>query len=210
MTAATRRSVMTLFSDPLCPDSHRIRFMLAEKGITPEIEDVVPGKEPEDLLSLNPYGSLPTLVDRDVALYSPGVIIEYLDERFPHPPLMPVDPVSRAKARLVLYRIEQDWYRPLREIEAGGAAAEKARKKLAESLLSAVDLFAEEEYFLSADMTVMDCAVAPLLWRLPHYKINLPPEAEAVHAYCERIFNRESFQRSLSQAERAMRPSRQS
>ena len=161
MTAATRRSVMTLFSDPLCPDSHRIRFMLAEKGITPEIEDVVPGKEPEDLLSLNPYGSLPTLVDRDVALYSPGVIIEYLDERFPHPPLMPVDPVSRAKARLVLYRIEQDWYRPLREIEAGGAAAEKARKKLAESLLSAVDLFAEEEYFLSADMTVMDCAVAP-------------------------------------------------
>lgn len=205
MTAANRRSVMTLFSGPQCPDSHRIRFMLAEKGITPEIAEVTPGKEPEDLVDLNPYGTLPTLVDRDVALYSASVITEYLDERFPHPPLMPVDPVSRAKARLVLYRIEQDWYRPLRDLEAGGATATAARKKLTESLTAAADLFAEEEFFLSSDMTVMDCAVAPLLWRLPFYKVRLPEQAEAVFAYGERIFNRESFQRSLSEAEQAMR-----
>jgi RNA polymerase-associated protein len=196
---------MTLFSGPQCPDSHRIRFMLAEKGITPEIVEVMADKQPEDLLDLNPYGTLPTLVDRDVALYSATVITEYLDERFPHPPLMPVDPVSRAKARLVLYRIEQDWYRPMRELEEGGAAANAARKKLTDSLTAAADLFAEDTFFLSPDMTVMDCAVAPLLWRLPYYKVNLPAQAEAVFAYSERVFARDSFQRGLSEAERAMR-----
>lgn len=179
--------------------------MLAEKGITPEIVDVTAGEEPEDLVDLNPYSTLPTLVDRDVALYSTSVITEYLDERFPHPPLMPVDPVSRAKARLVLYRIEQDWYGPLRDLEVGGAGVTAVRRKLSESLTAAADLFAEEEFFLSADMTVMDCAVAPLLWRLPFYRVRLPDEAEAVFAYCERIFNRESFQSSLSEAEQAMR-----
>ncbi|HEX5514962.1 MAG TPA: glutathione S-transferase N-terminal domain-containing protein [Gammaproteobacteria bacterium] len=206
MTAASRRSVMTLFSGPTCADSHRIRFMLAEKGITPEIVEVTAAKQSEDLHDLNPYGTLPTLVDRDVALYSASVITEYLDERFPHPPLMPVDPVSRAKARLVLYRIEQDWYRPMRELESSGAGAAAARKLLADSLTSAADLFAEDAFFLGGDMTVMDCAVAPLLWRLLHYKIRLPEQASAVFAYSERIFGRESFQRSLSDAERAMRP----
>lgn len=197
---------MTLFSGQICPDSHRIRFMLAEKGITPEIVAVDAADRPEDLLDLNPYGTVPTLVDRDVALYSPSVITEYLDERFPHPPLMPVDPVSRAKARLVLYRVEQDWYRPMRELEAGGPEAEQARKQLADSLTAAADLFAEETFFLGAEMTVMDCAVAPLIWRLPHYGVSLPAQAAAIAAYGERIFSRESFQRSLTEAERAMRP----
>lgn len=197
---------MTLFSGQICPDSHRIRFMLAEKGITPEIVVVDAADRPEDLLDLNPYGTVPTLVDRDVALYSPSVITEYLDERFPHPPLMPVDPVSRAKARLVLYRVEQDWYRPMRELEAGGPEAEQARKQLADSLTAAADLFAEETFFLGAEMTVMDCAVAPLIWRLPHYGVSLPAQAAAIAAYGERIFSRESFQRSLTEAERAMRP----
>lgn len=197
---------MTLFSGQICPDSHRIRFMLAEKGITPEIVAVDAADRPEDLLDLNPYGTVPTLVDRDVALYSPSVITEYLDERFPHPPLMPVDPVSRAKARLVLYRVEQDWYQPMRELEAGGPAAEQARKQLADSLTAAADLFAEETFFLGAEMTVMDCAVAPLIWRLPHYGVSLPAQAAAIAAYGERIFSRESFQRSLTEAERAMRP----
>jgi RNA polymerase-associated protein len=196
---------MTLFSGPTCPDSHRIRFMLAEKGITPELVEVTAGDPPEDLLDLNPYGTVPTLVDRDVALYSAGVIAEYIDERFPHPPLMPVDPVSRAKSRLVLYRIEQDWYLPMRELDAGGAHVAAARKQLADSLTAAGDLFAEEAFFLSEGMTVMDCAVAPLLWRLPYYGVNLPRQAAAVLAYAERIFGRESFQRSLSGAEQAMR-----
>ncbi len=197
---------MTLFSGQICPDSHRIRFMLAEKGITPEIVAVDASDLPEDLLDLNPYGTVPTLVDRDVALYSPGIITEYLDERFPHPPLMPVDPVSRAKARLVLYRVEQDWYRPMRELEQGGSAAEQARQRLTDSLTAAADLFAEEAFFLSPEMTVMDCAVAPLIWRLPHYGVSLPAQAAAIEAYGERIFGRESFQRSLTEAERAMRP----
>lgn len=206
MTAASRRSVMTLFSGPACLDSHRIRFMLAEKGITPEIVEVPGDKRSEDLADFNPYGTLPTLVDRDIAIYSVGVITEYLDERFPHPPLMPVDPVSRAKARLVLYRIEQDWCKPLLDLEAGGAGTTAVRRQLTDSLTSAADLFAEDEYFLSPDLSVMDCAVAPLLWRLVHNRVRLPAdEAAAIFEYGERIFARESFQLSLTDAERAMR-----
>lgn len=204
MTAANRRSVMTLFSGPSCADSHRIRFMLAEKGITPEIVAVNVGEEPEELLDLNPYGTVPTLVDRDVALYGANVITEYLDERFPHPPLMPVDPVSRAKARLVLYRVEQDWYQPMRILEAGETGAAEARRQLSDSLTAAADLFTDDAFFLSQDMTVMDCAVAPLLWRLPHYGVSLPRQAGSVFAYAERVFGRESFQRSLTEAERRM------
>jgi RNA polymerase-associated protein len=206
MTAASRRSVMTLFSGPTCPDSHRIRFMLAEKSITPEIV-WVSTEPPEDLLDLNPYGTVPTLVDRDVALYSAGVICEYLDERFPHPPLMPVDPVSRAKARLVLYRVEQDWYAALRALDSDDApAAEEARKRLSDGLTAAAELFAESPFFLSDDMTVMDCMVVPLLWRLPHHGVSLPKQARAIFDYADRMFARESFQRSLSEAERALRP----
>lgn len=206
MTAASRRSVMTLFSGSTCLDSHRIRFMLAEKGITPEVVDVPTDKRSEDLADFNPYGTLPTLVDRDIALYSVSVITEYLDERFPHPPLMPVDPVSRAKARLVLYRIEQDWCKPLLDLEAGGAGTTAIRRQLTDSLTSAADLFAEEEFFLSGDLSVMDCAVAPLLWRLAQNRIRLPAEeAAAIFDYSERIFARESFQLSLTDAERAMR-----
>jgi RNA polymerase-associated protein len=197
---------MTLFSGPTCLDSHRIRFMLAEKGITPEIVDVPADKRSEDLADFNPYGTLPTLVDRDIALYSVGVITEYLDERFPHPPLMPVDPVSRAKARLVLYRIEQDWCKPLLDLEAGGAGTTAIRRQLTDSLTSAADLFAEDEFFLSGDLSVMDCAVAPLLWRLVQNRVRLPAEeAAAIFDYSERIFARESFQLSLTDAERAMR-----
>lgn len=180
--------------------------MLAEKGITPEIVDVAADKPPEELADFNPYGTLPTLVDRDIALYSVSVITEYLDERFPHPPLMPVDPVSRAKSRLVLYRIEQDWCKPLQALEVGGAGVTAVRRQLTDSLTSAVELFAEEEFFLSSDLSVMDCAVAPLLWRLPHYRVRLPEaETAAITEYCERIFARESFQLSLTDAERAMR-----
>lgn len=206
MTAASRRSVMTLFSGSTCLDSHRIRFMLAEKGITPEVVEVPADKRSEDLADFNPYGTLPTLVDRDIALYSVNVITEYLDERFPHPPLMPVDPVSRAKARLVLYRIEQDWCKPMQDLEAGGAGTTAIRRQLTDSLTSAADLFAEETFFLSSDLSVMDCAVAPLLWRLAQNRVRLPEEeAAAIFEYAERIFARESFQLSLTEAERAMR-----
>ena len=205
MAAVSKRSVMTLFSGPTCPFSHRIRFVLAEKGICADIVAVSGEHKPEDLLDLNPYATVPTLVDRDLALYDTKIITEYLDERFPHPPLMPVDPVSRAKARLVLYRIEQDWYRPLQVlIDDGGKAAERARRELADSLAAGSELFESTAYFLSEDLSVMDCVVAPLLWRLEHYGVEL--QAQGVLDYAERIFALESFQRSLTDAERAMRP----
>ncbi len=206
MAAVSRRAVMTLFSGPTCPFSHRIRFVLAEKGITAEIQVVEEGAKPEDLLDLNPYGTVPTLVDRDLALYDTKVIVEYLDERFPHPPLMPVDPVSRAKARLVLYRVETDWYSLAQVLESGDEArAAEARKQLTDSLVASNEVFASQPHFLSEEFTVMDCTVAPLLWRLEHYGVHLPVEANAVSDYAERLFARESFQRSLSDAERAMR-----
>ncbi|KAB7623841.1 glutathione S-transferase N-terminal domain-containing protein [Alkalilimnicola sp. S0819] len=205
MAAVSKRSIMTLYSGPTCPFSHRVRFVLAEKGIAVEIQSVEGDQQPEDLVDLNPYGSVPTLVDRDLALYDTKIICEYLDERFPHPPLMPVDPVSRAKARLVLYRIEADWYGPLARIIAG-TKADQARKELRESLTAAADLFAAQTWFLNEELSVMDCAVGPLLWRLPFYGVELPEQAKAVNAYAERLFALESFQNSLSEQERNMRP----
>lgn len=206
MAAVSKRSIMTLFSGPTCPSSHRVRFVLAEKGIAVEIQSVEGEDRPEDLIDLNPYGTVPTLVDRDLALYDTKIICEYLDERFPHPPLMPVDPVSRAKARLVLYRIEQDWYGLLAQLmgEAEGDR-DQAAKQLREGLVAADELFAAQPFFLSDELTVMDCAVAPLLWRLPYYGVELPAQAGAVLDYADRIFGRESFQKSLSEKERAMR-----
>ncbi len=207
MAAVSRRSVMTLFSGPTCPFSHRIRIVLAEKGITADIVLVSGDQKPEDLLDLNPYGTVPTLMDRDLALYDTKIITEYLDERFPHPPLMPVDPVSRAKARLVLYRMEKDWYAPLQTIIANESDAEvkAARRTLTDSLSASIELFANMPFFLSEEFSVMDCAVAPLLWRLPALGIELPAQAAPIREYAERIFARESFQRSLTDEERAMR-----
>lgn len=208
MVAVSRRSVMSLFSGPVCPYSHRVRFVLAEKGIAAEIIDVESEAErPEDLVHLNPYGEFPTLVDRDLALYDTKIICEYLDERFPHPPLMPVDPVSRAKARLVIYRIERDWYRLLDRLDGtNSAGVAAARKELGQSLLASDEVFAAgTPYFLSDELTMMDCTLAPLLWRLPHYGVELPNAAQSVHEYAERLFALESFQKSLSDVERAMR-----
>ena len=203
---ASRRSVMTLFSSPTDPFSHRARIVLAEKGITYEIADVEPDNLPEDLVDLNPYQSVPTLVDRELVLYDANVIMEYLDERFPHPPLMPVDPVSRAKSRLALHRIDRDWYGQLPEIESGDEKrASKARKILRDSLISSADVFGFKPFFLSDELTLVDCAVIPLLWRLPAYGIELPAQAKPVLAYADRMFKRESFRTSLSEAERDMR-----
>ncbi|MCS4504719.1 Stringent starvation protein A [wastewater metagenome] len=207
MAAVSRRSVMTLFSGPTCIYSHRIRLVLAEKGISVEIVDVEPGAPiPEDLADLNPYGEAPTLVDRDLVLYDTKVIAEYLDERFPHPPLMPVDPVSRAKARLVISRIERDWVQSLDALdELTGKDAEKGRKALAESLVASDEVFGSGlPFFLSEELSMMDCVLAPLLWRLHHYGVEIPASAEHIQAYAKRLFGREAFQKSLSDAERAM------
>lgn len=203
---ANRRSVMTLFSSPTDPYCHRARIVLAEKGITYEVADVRPDHLPEDLVDLNPYNSVPTLVDRELVLYDSRVIMEYLDERFPHPPLMPVDPVSRARSRLALYRIDQDWYSQVDELESGDdKRAAKARKILRDSLTATAEVFAAKPFFLSDEFSLVDCAVAPVLWRLEYYGIELPAQAKAVRQYAERLFDRASMRASLSSAEREMR-----
>ena len=202
---ANRRSVMTLFSSPTSPDSHRVRMVLAEKSITVEIVDVDANSKAEDLIDLNPYNTVPTLVDRELVLYDSRAIMEYLDERFPHPPLMPVDPVSRARSRLALYRIEKDWYELVPALESRGEkTAGKARKMLRDSLTAGAEVFAAKPYFLSDEFSLVDAAIVPILWRLKRYKIELPRQARPVMQYAERMFARESFQASLSEAEREM------
>ncbi|MCH6572490.1 MAG: glutathione S-transferase N-terminal domain-containing protein [Gammaproteobacteria bacterium] len=204
---ANRRSVMTLFSKSVCVHSHRARIVLAEKSISVDLIDVEGPELPEDLLDLNPYHSLPTLVDRDLVLYDSRVIMEYLDERFPHPPLMPVDPVSRAQFRLALFRIEKDWYELADKIESSGdtKSANQARKQLKESLLSSGEIFATKPFFISDDFSLVDCTVAPILWRLQHFGIELPGNVRAIQQYMDRIFSRPSFQASLSELEQEMR-----
>ncbi|RZV36352.1 MAG: stringent starvation protein A [Chromatiales bacterium] len=204
---ANRRSVMTLFSRPTDIHSHRTRLVLAEKNINIEIANI-PGPDlPEDLMDLNPYHSVPTLVDRDLTLYDSRVIVEYLDERFPHPPLMPVDPVTRAQFRLALFRIETDWYSIAEEAENGGDGklGSKARKMLRESILQSTELFGARPYFLSEEFSLVDCTIAPLLWRLPVYGIDLGPDSEPIDAYMNRVFARRSFQQSLTELEQEMR-----
>ncbi len=202
---ASRRSVMTLYSGNQDIYSHQVRIVLAEKGVNVEICDINQGYAPEDFLDLNPYNTTPTLVDRDLVLYQPAIIMEYLDERFPHPPLMPVYPVMRSKSRLMMFRIEQDWYGLLPKIEkADEATAALARKELLESLISIAPVFADSPYFLSEGFSLVDCCVAPLLWRLSKLGIVLPNQAKAVRSYADRIFERDAFQVSLSEVEREM------
>jgi len=195
--------VMTLFSKPNDPWSHRTRLVLAEKSISIDIVDVEEGNLPEDLLDLNPYNSVPTLVDRDLVLYDSRVIMEYLDERFPHPPLMPVDPVTRAQFRLALYRIEKDWYSLADDLLAASDRKPPARasRALEESVLSSVDIFAAKTFFLSDEFSLVDCTIAPILWRLPSFGINLPARAKPIRAYMDEVFSRPSFQASLTEME---------
>ena len=203
---ANRRSVMTLFSRPTDIHSHRTRLVLAEKNINIEIANVAGPDLPEDLMDLNPYHTVPTLVDRDLTLYDSRVIIEYLDERFPHPPLMPVDPVTRAQFRLALFRIETDWYSLAEEADAAdGKLSAKSRKMLRESILQSNELFAAKTFFLSEEFSLVDCTIAPVLWRLPVYGIELGKEASPIEDYMERVFERRSFQQSLTELEREMR-----
>ena len=205
--AANKRSVMTLYSVASDMYSHQVRIVLAEKGVTYEIELVDPNNLPEDLLDLNPYNSVPTLVDRELALYNANIIMEYLDERFPHPPLMPVYPVARGNSRLMMYRIERNWYTLVEKIEKGNAEeADKARRQLREELLALAPVFAEYPFFMSEEFSLVDCYLAPLLWRLPVMGIELSgPGAKEVKTYMARVFERDSFLASLPEAEREMR-----
>lgn len=207
MGVVAKRSSMTFLSDPADHYSHRVRIVLAQKGVTVDIHDIDPDNKPEDLASLNPYNSLPTLVDRDLVLYEPNVMMEYLDERFPHPPLLPVYPVARAQSRLWIHRIEKDWGPLIETIRFGSEKdAAKARKELTDSLVAINPIFTEMPFFMSEEYSIVDCCVAPILWRLPALGIELP-EKQCKHLlqYMERMFERDSFQASLSEAEREMR-----
>ena len=207
MTAvATRRSVMTLFSDPRSLHSHRVRMVLAEKNVTCDIIDVDPLNTPDDVMDLNPYGTVPMLVDRDLALYDSRIICEYLDERFPHPPLLPVDPVSRASARLYMFRVENDWYGLVEQILAGGKPATKARKELREGLTAAAPVLAHRPFFMSDEFSLVDASIAPLLWRLPMLGVELAGQAaKQVNTYAGGLFTRNGFVASLTEQEREMR-----
>ena len=207
-SVANRRSMMELYSGNTCIRSHQVRFVLAEKGILTEITNVDGSVVPEDLMALNPYVSLPTLIDRELILYDSRVIVEYLDERYPHPPLMPVSPVERAKLRLGLVTIERDFVEPAVALDLVlGTRVENAqRKKLKSLLTSSADLFCIQRFFLNDDFTIVDCVIAPILWRLNLFGIELPGNQKSIDAYMERIFSRVAFKESMTEDEEEMRP----
>lgn len=207
--SANRRAVMTLFSTANDMYCHQVRMVLAEKGVTVDIIQVSTDSLPEDVYEVNPYGSLPTLMDRDLALFKADIINEYLDERFPHPPLMPVYPVARANARLMMHRIEKDWYGLADKILQGGPDAAIARRDLREGLLAMAPLFQEHPYFMSDEYSLIDCYLAALLWRLPLFDIELTGVgSKLLQTYMTRIFERDGFQQSLTEAEREIRRGR--
>ncbi|MFK7994144.1 MAG: glutathione S-transferase N-terminal domain-containing protein [Granulosicoccus sp.] len=204
-----RRSTILMFSDAdamswagLC--SHRVRVVLSEKDINTEIVSVVEGQVNEELAQLNPNASCPTLVDRDLALYDTRVITDYLDERYPHPPFMPIDPVSRARTRLALYRIEADWYSLSPSAPYQSRSVAECKRELTESLTAANEVFAAMPFFFGEEYSILDATLAPLLWRLPAYGIVLPESASAVTQYAKRLFARPGFVASLSDMEREM------
>lgn len=197
---------MTLFSRGDDPHSHRVRIVLAAKGLEARIVEVDPASPPEDLIDLNPFQSVPTLVDRDLVVYGAAIIAEYLDERFPAPALLPGDPAGRAQARVALHRVEQDWYALVPQLEGGERRDEtRARRLMLEAVLAAEPLFRVKPWFLSDHFSLLDAAVAPILWRLPHWRVALPDSAAVLQRYAQRVFAHPAFRASLSEAEQDMR-----
>ncbi len=203
---ANKRSLMSLYSEPTDLQSHCVRIVIAEKALAVDIIDLKFEDRAEELLSLNPYQSVPTLVDKNLVLYQLNIILEYLDERFPHPPLMPVYPVARAETRLRLSRIEKDLFALYQQVMTAKEEPYRqlARQQLRDSLITIAPAFKNNAYFLSDDLTLVDCCLSALLWRLPYAGIELPNHARAVTEYAQRMFERETFYNSLSSAEHEM------
>ena len=199
--------MMTLYSGTTCPFSQRCRIVLFEKGMDFEIIDVDIHNKPEDLAVMNPYNEVPVLVERDLILHESNIINEYIDERFPHPQLMPADPVMRARARLFLFRFEQELFVNVKTMEAGatGKEATRAREAIRDGLVTIAPIFAKQKFMLGDDFSMIDVAIAPLMWRLEHYGIDLGKNAAPILKYAERLFQRQSFIDSLTPAEKAMR-----
>ncbi len=206
MAIITKRTVMSLHSDNDDLHSHQVRIVLAEKGVNVEILPTKKNEPSNALFEINPYGTVPTLIDRDLVLYEARIIMEYLDERFPHPPLLPVYPVARAEARKMMYRIEQDWYALYYTIlSTKDEAQAQARVQLWDSISMLEPLFLDKPFFLSDEYSLLDCALAPLLWRLSHLGIDVPETNPGLSAYMKRLFKRDSFQSSLTETERQLR-----
>lgn len=204
----TAKRAAALFSDAKDHYSHRVRMVLAEKGVSVEVVTVDPQNLPAEVLEANPYASLPTLTDRDLSIYEPRIMMEYLDERFPHPPLLPVYPVARAEIRQYMHRVEEDWC-PLVDTLLHSRNKDQvanARKQLTEGLTAVAPIFADKPFFMSPDFSLLDCCLAPILWRLPSFDIRLQAtrQTQPLLDYMQRIFTRESFQASLSDWERAI------
>ena len=207
--AVSKRSAMTLFSDSTSHYSHRVRIVLAEKGVSVDLVEGVDGVPVPELGDLNPYNTMPTLIDRDLILYESKVMMEYLDERFPHPPLLPVYPVARAESRLFMYRVERDWCSLVDTIlnSSDASAVAVARRDLGDSLSALSPIFAEKPYFMSEEFTLVDCCIAPILWRLPALGVDIRAsnQTKPLSNYMDSLFGREAFQESLSTQEREMR-----
>jgi stringent starvation protein A len=198
--------MMQLYSGTTCPFSHRCRFVLYEKGMDFQVIDVDMYNKPEDIAVMNPYNRLPVLVERDLVLYESNIINEYIDERFPHPQLMPADPVMRARARLFLFRFEQELFTHVQVLEHGTVKQqEKARFIIKENLTQIAPIFTKQKYMLGEEFSMLDVAVAPLLWRLEHYQVGMTKQAAPLLKYAERIFSRQAFIDSMTAAEKAMR-----
>lgn len=205
-SVANRRSVMVLYSDTVSPIGHAVRIVLAEKDINVDINFVAGNNLPEEIAEVNPYNTVLTLIDRDLVLYDAQIIMEYLDERFPHPPLMPVDPVARASNRQIRYRVIRDLYSSIDDINSeNDISAANAKKNLRDHMTSISAIFAQKPYFMSDEYTLVDCCMAPLLWRLDYYGIKLPASAKPLLKYASNLFEREPFKLSLSEQEKEMR-----
>lgn len=194
---------MTLYTSPTCVLSHGVRLVLHEKGVVANIEFFDPSNPPEDVLEINPNGTSPILVERDLVLYDSRIIMEYLDERFPHPPLHPLDPISRAKSRMIIKRIDQDWYKLLDEMQnSGEKKSAKAKRRLKENLIAAAPIFAAKPYFMSDEYSLIDCIMAPLLWKIKNLGINMTPLGKTLNNYTQRLFAREAFVKTTEDAEK--------
>ena len=198
--------MMQLYSGTTCPFSHRCRFVLYEKGMDFQVIDVDLYNKPEDIAVMNPYNRLPVLVERDLILYESNIINEYIDDRFPHPQLMPADPVMRARARLFLYRFENEMFCHIHSIEKGTQKqAEKGRQVIRDALTQISPVFAKQKFMLGDEFTMLDVAIAPLLWRLDHYGIDVPKQAAPLMKYAERLFSRPAYIDALTASEKVMR-----
>ena len=198
--------MMTLYSGTTDPFSQRCRIVLHEKGMDFQIIDVDLDHKPEDLAVMNPYNRTPVLVERDLVLYESNIINEYIDERFPHPQLMPADPVARARARLFLHQVEKDIFSHIEALEKGTERQrEKARAHVSDALSQIAPMFVKQKYMLGEEFSMLDVAITPLLWRLDYYGIQLPKQAAPLMKYAERLFSRPAFIEALTSAERGMR-----